>query len=426
MIMKSQTLVLITQNFPYLPGEHFLETELQFLAEKFERIYVSPVAYQKNNTIRSAPENVIVKALERQLSASKCLTFIQRTLSVLGDPQGVRWLVSDWKEATRFGLKGILKLINWVSMAVNIRKQLETEYVNGNPSLRSYVFYSYWLSPAAIALAMLKEKKDNIIVVSRAHGGDLYAYRHTPAYMPLQPRVISKLSKVYLISEDGRNYLEKNYRDIQLSNLEVSRLGTLKPGQVNYEAGEEGLHLVTCSYMLPVKRLSLLIEALNHIKTPIKWTHIGDGPLKEELISLANKLPSHVQWDFIGNLTNKEVLKFYLEENVDLFINVSESEGVPVSIMEAFSCGVPVIATNVGGTAELVNEKNGKLLNKDIAPIQITNAIEEFGALMVENKLTKSSNAYNMWSTHYNAEKNYWEFAKHLYQLGEMNIYEVQ
>ena len=45
-----------------------------------------------------------------------------------------------------------------------------------------------------------------------------------------------------------------------------------------------------------------------------------------------------------------------------MFVNVSESEGIPVSIMEALAAGVPVLATDVGGTSELVGENNGILL----------------------------------------------------------------
>ena len=46
----------------------------------------------------------------------------------------------------------------------------------------------------------------------------------------------------------------------------------------------------------------------------------------------------------------------------DLFVNMSLSEGIPVSIMEAISFGIPIIATNVGGNAEIVNDETGVLI----------------------------------------------------------------
>ena len=53
------------------------------------------------------------------------------------------------------------------------------------------------------------------------------------------------------------------------------------------------------------------------------------------------------------------------------FINVSSSEGVPVSIMEAMTFVISVITTDLGGNTEIVNEQNGWLLPKEIYPISI-------------------------------------------------------
>ncbi len=50
-----------------------------------------------------------------------------------------------------------------------------------------------------------------------------------------------------------------------------------------------------------------------------------------------------------GGISNAEVFQFYRDNKVDLFVNASTSEGLPVSIMEAISFGIPSIATNVGG-----------------------------------------------------------------------------
>jgi glycosyltransferase involved in cell wall biosynthesis len=60
-------------------------------------------------------------------------------------------------------------------------------------------------------------------------------------------------------------------------------------------------------------------------------------------------------------------MRYYSINTVDLFINVSSSEGVPVSIMEAMSFGIPVIATAVGGTPEIVSEKTGWLIEPGIS-----------------------------------------------------------
>lgn len=423
--MSTKKLTLLSQNLPYLPGEQFLETELEYLSSYFSDIDLLPVAYQKDNKKRAVPENVHVFPMDRKLTPSKALTYVRRFITVLSDYQGLEWCKEDWIKARKHGIGGILKLINWVGMSVNIRKQLELKYkFTGKDKNR--VFYSYWLNPSAIALAMLAEKYEGVVCVSRAHGGDLYAYRHTPAYLPLQKKTINHLTKVFLISTDGKEYLMKEHTSIEPDSLVVSRLGTISAGHQPDTSETNEIHLVTCSYMVPVKRIDLLVKALQNIEGfNLRWTHIGDGPLKEELSDLASKLPSNVEWNFTGSLTNQEVMSFYKKNHIDLFINVSESEGVPVSIMEAFSFGIPVIATNVGGTAELVNDLNGKLLNKDIDPYEITNAIEEFASKSNEEKRRKSEMAYRMWEEHFNAEKNYKQFAEQLLHLEDREKYEV-
>ena len=55
-----------------------------------------------------------------------------------------------------------------------------------------------------------------------------------------------------------------------------------------------------------------------------------------------------------GHLDNNEIFNMYKNNSYDYFITLSESEGLPVSIMEAISCGIPVIATAVGGITEIV------------------------------------------------------------------------
>jgi len=59
-------------------------------------------------------------------------------------------------------------------------------------------------------------------------------------------------------------------------------------------------------------------------------------------------------------LPHNDVLNYYASNPVDVFINTSSSEGLPVSIMEAMSFGIPVIATNVGGTGHCYKCRRNK------------------------------------------------------------------
>jgi glycosyltransferase involved in cell wall biosynthesis len=176
--------------------------------------------------------------------------------------------------------------------------------------------------------------------------------------------------------------------------------------------------LVSCSNIIPLKRVNLIAEALKNITaTPIKWVHIGDGPERNKLEALIQELTGNIQVKLLGRLSNSNVKRYYAENRPDLFINVSTSEGVPVSIMEAMSFGISVIATNVGGNNEIVSAENGYLLPSQLSPEDLANSIKSFIDLTLKQKEVKRQSSYETWKDKYNAEINFREFVKTIQDL---------
>lgn len=109
-----------------------------------------------------------------------------------------------------------------------------------------------------------------------------------------------------------------------------------------------------------IKLASILIEQFPHI--PLRFQIAGDGMLRTELEKLAETLellPDRLK--FLGNCANmSEIYK-----QSDLLISTSAREGTPNVILEAMAHGLPVIATNVGGTSEILDEKRGILVDPD-------------------------------------------------------------
>lgn len=80
-----------------------------------------------------------------------------------------------------------------------------------------------------------------------------------------------------------------------------------------------------------------------------------------------------------GGFAERRAWGEYAAKHFDVFVNVSPSEGLPLSIMEACGCGIPVIATDVGGTHEIVSDGvNGFLLPSDCGPEDVAAAIKRF------------------------------------------------
>jgi glycosyltransferase involved in cell wall biosynthesis len=96
-----------------------------------------------------------------------------------------------------------------------------------------------------------------------------------------------------------------------------------------------------------------------------------------------------------------------------LFINVSESEGTPVSVIEAVSVGIPVLCTSVGGNIEVVGNRNGLLIGANPSPTEIAEGIK---ALMEnpEDLSERRGASRAVWQERYNAKRNYSAFAESL------------
>jgi colanic acid/amylovoran biosynthesis glycosyltransferase len=149
----------------------------------------------------------------------------------------------------------------------------------------------------------------------------------------------------------------------------------------------------------------LIARTLSFLNIPASWVHFGDGPEMSEIKTIAKELPGHIQAELMGAVPHNELMKYFRTTSIDLFLNVSRSEGVPVSVMEAMSFGIPVIATNVGGTSEIVSGKTGLLIDPDFSPEELAGKIQEFTQIRDINnprvasreeweKISKAENVY--------------------------------
>ena len=151
----------------------------------------------------------------------------------------------------------------------------------------------------------------------------------------------------------------------------------------------------------------LLAQSLEYLDFAISWTHIGDGSQLEELKNYCRRFENtKIQINFKGYIFHEQIPVIYEKENFDLFINLSSSEGIPVSIMEAFAAGIPVMATKVGGTHELVNMQNGILLDPAITPAELAQALRSFFSLPEEVIQEMKFEAFNTCKEKYDARKN--------------------
>ena len=126
--------------------------------------------------------------------------------------------------------------------------------------------------------------------------------------------------------------------------------------------------------------------------------------MMDSIISQCSMLPHNISHVFHGYTKNIEILKFYAENHVDLFLNVSSTEGIPVSVIEAMSAGIIPVATDVGDTGELVDQDCGYLLNVEFSNDQLAYIISN---VRLNDYANKRKKARLKWLSLYNAQVNY-------------------
>lgn len=420
--MKETTLILLTNSYPFGTAESFLENEISYLSDSYNKTIIIATGVVSNNIKqRKTPANVIIEKIDIGNKNFDRARLIFR---------GIQYLFSQ-EEDFIMDKKAVKGSIKRKIFGLYFKAKSESNYKlivellkrnNIFPSTRS-IIYSYWLFDTAHAAVNLKKnyfEKSASIAVSRAHGYDLYEDRNSIDYIPFRRYILKNIDQVFCCSENGMEYLRHKYPEYK-GVVNCSKLGTMDYG-VSPEINGKVFKILSCSNVIPLKRLHLIIEALSLLKNKsieIKWTHIGDGPLLNRIRKLADEeLGGNLHYEFQGHLPYESVVKYYQDNKVDVFLNVSDSEGLPVSIMEAISFGIPVIATNVGGTAEIVVDKyNGFLLDKNFEADKLAELITMIASMDDQQYIKLQKNARHKWESEYYAEKNYLAFIDDLRNL---------
>ncbi|MFT6761241.1 MAG: colanic acid/amylovoran biosynthesis glycosyltransferase [Psychroserpens sp.] len=408
-------LIIVCSNFPYGFGEPFLEVELGYLRKQFNRITICTTGNSNSEKQFDVPQDVELIALNPDPSFTQKLTGIWRLFFDAEITNEIKTITTDYHGAVNWGkLKTML-----VSRlrAKQIKAEMETK-IKWNPDAEVFL-YSYWTDDAALALVYLKNDMPNATAFCRLHGWDLYFERSSYHYLPFRKRIFNGLNAVFAISENGRNYLLSHFSSIiNEGRIYQSRLGIRTVNQLQeHKRDFRTFKLISCSNIIPIKRVHLIVQALSEIEgLEIDWTHFGDGTEKEELTNLCEELldqKENIQYHFPGRLPNWKVLEYYSSHMVDLFISLSRYDGIPVSIMEAMSFGIPAIATNVGGVSEIViNGKTGFLLDQEVVPKDVAEVIVHTAQMQTEEYNQMRIEAKNIWGTYYSADINYPDFCE--------------
>ncbi len=409
-------LILITSSYPFFTDEPFLETEMPYLAKRFDKVITLAVALDSGiPQINITPENVDCYNVAKD---SKKISRFKSLLKGFSNLLLNSKLLKEDKLANK-NLKNRIFFEYFCARA-------EREFELCKKALAKYDFseydsvtvYSYWFFVVALIGSkiydMLKPQCKKIKFISRGHGYDVYEHANAIGYIPLREYLLSRVDTLYTCSIDGKNHIAAQHPEYK-DKIKHFYLGSIDCGVT--PGNEDKFHIVSCSRMVNLKRIDRIANMCSLLKNDsalgtIKWTHIGDGETMKKVKSICDEKLGFMQVDLIGKISNTQVKSFYQINKTDILINVSSTEGLPVSMMEAQSFGIPVIATDVGGVGEIIKDGyNGWLVAPDFTDEELAKKIKEIILTDKEKLSEMRKNARAFWEENFNAEKNYALFA---------------
>lgn len=409
-------LLLFTDEFPFAQGEPFLENELPYLLSAFRLTLVSTA--NKTETLRPCGDaRVLHEPMGFRLFGlpSYLLSALRFVFSRSGRTEIGEILASNTPAKARQLLSSLSFWVNSEDFYHRMKKQ--GLFAGNTPSL----CYFYWNNYKVLALARRRKSHPHLRFLVRMHGYDLYNERTPHGRQPFKRQVDALMHSVVFVSEAGMRYYHRTFSIPMDARHHISRLGTVNEGALVPHVPHDTKLLLSCSNVVPLKRLPLLIESLALLDDlPLVWHHFGGGPELEAVQAYAQKLLEprpNIRFVFHGVCPNAQVLSFYRSEAVDAFVTLTKTEGgCPVSISEALSFGMPVVATAVGGIPEMLEGSGNCLLPEDPTAKAVAEALRTMLTLPEREELRRECR--RIWQERFMAQKVYADFVRLLQKTG--------
>ncbi len=263
------------------------------------------------------------------------------------------------KNAKVYDLTTFLDQKNWLSFVNYIIKKEQINLILNTNSTYGYTILPY-----------LKAKNPEIPILDYVHMEEWY-YRNG-GYARDAATYASVIDKTLVCNKGTekvlKEYFNKDEKEIQTVYIGVDE-EKFNPQKYNKEEILKKYNLETnkktiISYICRIteqKRPFLLLEIIKKMQEKRKdvlFLIVGDGNLLQKLKSEAQSAKLEESVRFLGNIGKPE--EIYAIS--DMTINCSIKEGLALTSYESLSMGVPVISSDVGGQAELINEQVGKIV----------------------------------------------------------------
>jgi colanic acid/amylovoran biosynthesis glycosyltransferase len=217
--------------------------------------------------------------------------------------------------------------------------------------------HAHWAGPPSTA-AMIASRLSGVPWSFTAHATEIYAGN-------LLHEKCRSATFVRFVAEAMMERARRVAPGLDESRWVLLRLGVELPEPLPSPPANDPPVLLLAASFTGGKGHAVLLDAVRLLVDeglrPEVWL-AGAGPAEEETRRQAERLGLEEVVRFCGYVPNAEVLKWLAAGRIDVVVLPSESEGVPVSLIEALAHGVPAVATDVGGVAELLGDGCGELV----------------------------------------------------------------
>lgn len=215
--------------------------------------------------------------------------------------------------------------------------------------------------------AMQLKKKYGIPYVITEHLSSFPLQKVPKRYNTMISAIFDNADACLAVSQ----FLKCSMQPFTQNNIEVipnnidTHLFSLKPSK-QYNVQNSFFKILAIGDLIPIKNFSLLIKTVHYLVFEknirnFEVNIVGYGYLEKQLKKEVQQYNVHGFINFLGGRFHHEIPQLMQES--DIFISTSNMETCGVSILEALSVGLPIVATRVGGVPELINEERGILVN---------------------------------------------------------------
>jgi glycosyltransferase involved in cell wall biosynthesis len=347
---------MLTVNTPYGDQETFLADEIIELSKQFEvvlipKLFKGKIFNSKAAEILQATDTVARPLFSLEIALAALVTALRHPVTLAA----VLLMLGRTHPVNLLKNLAVLPKALWISRLV--RKRGCTH------------IYAHWASTTA-TMALVAHRFSGVPWSFTAHRGDITLNN-------LLQVKIAGASFVRIISASARELFAKRVANPDWLKFHLIRMGVILPQRVA-DAARAPRVILCPANLFDVKGHRYLLEAMALVlpRLEVKLLIAGDGPLLGALKSSVQELGIAQAVDFLGRVPNEVVLRYYQNEEIgavvlpSIDLGCGNHEGIPVALIEAMSCGIPVISTRTGGIPELLGGDCGLMVpDKDAAAL---------------------------------------------------------